>query len=291
MMNDFEQYVNTIMVGDNVESCRKLPDDCINLVVTSPPYDDIRNYDNKLYDSDTKEELLEKYNGYSFDFESLAKELYRIVKPGGTIAWVVGDGTDKNGSETGTSFRQALYFKQLGFNIHDTMIYEKNGCSFPSKNRYYQVFEYMFILTKGRPTTANLLKDRKNNWAGVGNWGKKTSRGKDDELIETKGHITPEYGARFNIWRYNTGAGFSTKDEEAFEHPAIFPEKLAEDHILSWSNPGDVVLDPFMGSGTTGKMSAIHGRKWIGMEWNEKYAEIAKDRISKYKTSINELFE
>lgn len=278
-----EEHFGKILLGNNVDSCKKLPDACIDLVVTSPPYDDIRNYDKKL-------EIKNDYNGYSFPFEDLAKELWRVMKPGGTIVWVVGDGTENN-SETGTSFRQALYFKQLGFNLHDTMIYEKNGCSFPSTNRYYQVFEYMFIITKGKPKTVNLLKDRKNIWAGVGSWGKKTSRGKDDALVETEGHVTPEYGARFNIWRYNTGKGFSTKDDEAFEHPAIFPEKLAEDHILSWSNKDDVVLDPFMGSGTTGKMAAIHGRKWIGMDLNQKYIDIAESRIKKHDTSINELFE
>jgi DNA modification methylase len=290
MMNNenMEEYLNKIILGNNVDSCKKLPDACIDLVVTSPPYDDIRNYDKKL---DISEEQKVDNNGYSFPFEPLAKELVRILKPGGVIAWVVGDGTDENSSETGTSFRQALYFKELGLNIHDTMIYEKNGCSFPSTNRYYQVFEYMFILSKGKPKTTTLIKDRKNIWAGVGSWGKKTQRGKNDELIETESHITPEYGARFNIWRYNTGAGFSTKDEEAFEHPAIFPEKLAEDHILSWSLKGDVVLDPFMGSGTTGKMAAIHGRKWIGMDINQKYIDIAEKRIKDYQTNIDELFE
>jgi len=279
-----EKFIGKVTCGSNVDTCKELPNDCIDLVVTSPPYDNIRNYDKKLSEENN-------YNGYSFPFEELAAELYRVVKPGGVVVWVVNDGTDENRSETGTSFRQALHFKQLGFNIHDTMIYEKNGCSFPSKNKYYQVFEYMFVFSKGVPTTTNLLKDRKNIWAGVGNWGKKTSRGKDDALIETKGHVTPDFGVRFNIWRYNTGAGFTTKDTDAFEHPAIFPEKLAEDHILSWSNKGDVVLDPFMGSGTTGKMSAIHGRKWIGMDLNQKYCDIATERIKRYETNINDLFE
>lgn len=281
MLDDF---INKVTCGNNVELCKQLPDNCIDLIVTSPPYDQIRNYNKKLDDS-----VL--YNGYSFPFDDLASELYRITKDGGVIVWVVGDGTDENGSETGTSFRQALKFKELGFNLHDTMIYEKNGCSFPSKNKYYQVFEYMFVFSKGKPKTCNLLKDRKNKWAGVGNWGKKTSRGKDDDLIETKEHITPDYGVRFNIWRYNTGAGFTTKDDDAFQHPAIFPEKLAEDHILSWSNANDLVLDPFMGSGTTGKMSNIHGRKWIGMDLNQKYCDIAKERISRHTTYLNDLFE
>jgi len=136
-----EKFIGKVTCGSNVDTCKELPNDCIDLVVTSPPYDNIRNYDKKLSEENN-------YNGYSFPFEELAAELYRVVKPGGVVVWVVNDGTDENRSETGTSFRQALHFKQLGFNIHDTMIYEKNGCSFPSKNKYYQVFEYMFILSK-----------------------------------------------------------------------------------------------------------------------------------------------
>jgi site-specific DNA-methyltransferase (adenine-specific) len=240
-----------------------MPDNFLDLAVTSPPYDNLRNY-----------------NGYSFDFENTAKELYRVTKQGGVVVWVVGDAT-VNGSETGTSFKQALYFIQCGFNLHDTMIYEKNGPAYPSQNKYYQIFEYMFILSKGKPKTFNPIKDRKNLWFGQ-KWSKTRSRRNKEGVLKTQDWYKDEgneYGVRFNIWRHNVGAGYSSKDDIAFKHPAIFPEKLAEDHILSWSNEGDLIYDPFGGSGTTCKMALINNRNWIMSEISEKYSEIAHERI------------
>jgi DNA modification methylase len=254
--------LNEVYNMDCVEGMRLLSDNSIDLTVTSPPYDDLR-----------------KYNGYTFDFESVAKELYRVTKPGGVVVWIVGDKTDK-GSETGSSFRQALYFKEIGFNLHDTMIYQKDSISFPDTNRYYQVFEYMFIFSKGKPKTANLISDRENKWAD----GKKRIKGRerqpDGSLFgRRKGNLLKPVRVRFNIWKYATGKNKSTKDNIAFEHPAIFPENLARDHILSWSNEEDVVLDPFMGSGTTAKMAEVTNRKWIGFEISSEYVEITKKRL------------
>ena len=250
---------------DCLEGIKLLDDNCIDLVITSPPYDELR-----------------KYNGYSFDFEDIVTELYRVIKPGGIAVWIVGDQT-KNGSETGTSFRQALGFIDGGFKLHDTMIYEKNTSSFPARrngNRYTQIFEYMFVFSKGKPKTANLICDKPNKWAGHTNWGKNTQRDKDNDLKETtKIKPVPEFSPRNNIWRYIVGGGFATKDKIAHKHPAIFPEKLAQDHILSWSNEGDVVLDCFMGSCTTGKMALLNNRKFIGIEKVEDYFEISKQRI------------
>ena len=245
---------------DCVEGMKKLDTNSIDLVVTSPPYDDLRTY-----------------NGYSFDFENVAKQLYRVVKQGGTIVWVVNDQT-KNGSESGTSFRQALYFMSLGFNLHDTMIYEKNSMSMPDTTRYYQKFEYMFVFTKGKIKTFNPLKDRKNK---AERWSSKVTKyRKDGSLEERKRSLEKEdYGMRFNIWKYNTGAGFTSK--EKIKHPAMFPEELAQDHILSWSNKDDIVLDPFMGSGTTGKMAIVNGRNFIGFEISKEYCDIANLRTSK----------
>lgn len=203
-----------ILQGDCVETMKKIPDNFIDLTVTSPPYDDLRTY-----------------NGYSFDFENTAKELYRITKDGGVVVWVVGDSTI-NGSESGTSFKQALYFKDIGFNLHDTMIYEKSGCSLPSKNRYLQCFEYMFIFSKGKPKTYNLICDRENKFE---RWGKtKKIREKDGSFTVRETKPFNKYGRRYNIWRYVTGGqGNTATDEFAHKHPAIFPEKLAQDHIIS----------------------------------------------------------
>jgi site-specific DNA-methyltransferase (adenine-specific) len=261
---NISDYQNKIIIGDNVHVLQSFPDNCINLTVTSPPYDKLRSYKGKSI----------------FDFEGVARELYRTTKEGGVVVWVVGDAVVK-GSETGTSFRQALGFMEAGFRLYDTMIYEKNSISYPSTTRYYQIFEYMFVFSKGKPNTINLIKDRKNKWAGHKYWGKLSDRkGKNEQLVSKKNdHVVPEFSIRTNIWRYNTGAGFSTKDKIAYKHPAIFPEKLAEDHILSWSKDGDVILDPFCGSGTTLKMAKKHNRIFIGIDINKEYCDISDERV------------
>jgi site-specific DNA-methyltransferase (adenine-specific) len=257
--------LDVIYNEDCLIGLRKLPDECIDLTVTSPPYDDLRTY-----------------NGYSFDFENIANELYRVTKPGGVIVWVVGDATVK-GSETGTSFKQALYFKSIGFNLHDTMIWDKNSFSFPANTRYHQVFEYMFIFSKGTPKTLNFIIDRKNLY--VGDRGA-SGRKKNGERNTGKSSVSNEYGKRFNIWRYAVGGGNCTNDKIAYRHPAIFPENLAKDHILTWSNPGDVVLDCFAGSGTTAKMALVTGRHYIGYEISEEYCNIAENRLLDYELSV-----
>jgi|SRR3990167_1447940 len=258
--------MNKIIQGDALLKLRELPDESVDLTVTSPPYDNIR-----------------AYKGFSFDFEGIARELYRVTKEGGVVVWVVGDQT-VDGSESGTSFRQALFFKEIGFRLHDTMIYEKNGTSFPDTNRYYQVFEYMFVFSKGKPKTANLLVDRKNKWPG--SWGKSSERQEDGILKQKKKIISNEMGIRFNIWRINGGFGFSSKDEIAYEHPAIFPEALAADHIRTWSNQGDLVLDPMCGSGTTCKMAKLLKRNYIGIEISPEYCKLAEQRIAQYQSPM-----
>jgi len=244
---------------------KQMPSESIDLTVTSPPYNELRDY-----------------NGYEFDFEAIANELYRVTKKGGVVVWVVGDATI-DGSETGTSFKQALYFKDIGFNLHDTMIYEKNNFSNPSSNRYHQIFEYMFVLSKGRPKTFNPIKDKINKCAGETAWGRNTVRQKDGSLIERGKKIIPEVGMRNNIWKYIVGKGFGQKDDLAYKHPATFPEKLAEDHIISWSNEGDVVLDPMCGRGTTCKMAKKLNRKYIGIDISEEYCELARLRVGGQK--------
>ena len=239
----------------NLDTMAKMPDCFVDLTVTSPPYDNLRTY-----------------NGYSFDFKAVAKELYRVTKQGGVVVWVVGDATIK-GSETGTSFKQALYFKDIGFNLHDTMIYEKNGFRFPFPNRYHQTFEYMFIFSKGSPKTFNAIKDRKN--IHTNRAGKNMKRERDGTKTYRKSFTPEEYGKRYNVWRYNIGG------KKEHNHPAVFPEKLAEDHILSWSNEGDLVYDPFMGSGTTAKMSILNNRNWIGSEISSEYCEIIEEQVKK----------
>lgn len=245
---------------DCVECMRQIEDNTIDLTVTSPPYDDLR-----------------KYNGYSFDFENTSKELYRITKDGGVVVWVVGDKTEK-GSKTCTSFKQALYFKEVGFDMYDVIIYQKTSPSAPHKGRYFNAFEYMFVLSKNKPKTLNLLYDRLNKSSGR-NTGKLSRRESDGSLTEKKSIQISELGLRTNVWTYDVGNNKSTKDKIAFKHPAIFPEKLVQDHILSWSNENDIIFDPFMGSGTTAKMAELNNRRWIGCELSEEYCEIIKQRL------------
>ena len=252
--------INKIYNENCLETMAKMPDNFIDLTVTSPPYDGMRTY-----------------NGYSFPFEEIAKELFRITKNGGLVVWIVGDATVK-GSESGTSFRQALHFKEIGFNLFDTMIYAKPPRGAVGNNKtYWQAFEYMFILSKGKPKTINLINDRKNKESRDGDNG--TKRLENGDLLKVKRGGYSEYGRRTNIWEYGIGKGQSTKDNIAFEHPAIFPEQLANDHIISWSNEGDLVYDPFMGSGTTAKMSMLNNRNYIGSEISKEYCEIAEQRL------------
>jgi DNA modification methylase len=264
--------MNKIKLGDAVELLSKLEGDVIDLTVTSPPYDNLRTYNGKIKDEVTFED------GFSFPFVEMAKELFRVTKKGGVVVWVVNDQV-KNGGETGSSFKQALKFMEIGFTLYDTMIYHKNGAPFPESGRYSQVFEYMFIFSKGKPKTINLLKDKPNRWAGHTNFGDPSKRQKDGDLKKVEKFTISEFGTRYNVWYINNGAGFSSKDSIAFEHPAIFPESLAEDHILSWSNEGDLVLDPMAGSGTTLKMAKLNNRNYYGIDINEEYVSLCNKRV------------
>ena len=239
----------------------KIPDNYIDLTVTSPPYDNLRTYNNSL---EWGEHI----------WKPIIKELYRITKLGGVVVWVVGDATIK-GSETGTSFKQALWAMECGLRLHDTMIWEKPNFSMPCKNRYHQVFEYMFVFSRGAPKAFNEICDRKNKYGTC--LGRNSVRAKSGQMIELKKPESREFGRRFNVWKNNTvGQDFMCQE---LPHPAMFPEKLANDHIISWSNEGDTVFDPFMGSGTTGKMAILNNRNFIGIEKDETYFDIAKKRI------------
>ncbi len=255
--------IDVIYNADCVDGMRALPDGCIDLTVTSPPYDNLR-----------------MYKGYNFDFDATAQELLRVTKDGGVVVWVVNDQTI-DGDESGTSFRQALHFKQIGFKLHDTMIYKKDSISYPETNRYYPMFEFMFVFCKGKIKTANLIADEINKQAGKLISG--NERKPDGSVVphsaNAAGRRTKEKRIRGNVWEISAGWQKSTKDKAAYRHPAIFPEKLALDHIKTWSNPGDIVLDPFCGSGTTPKMAALSGRHYIGYEIDAEYCKLARDRV------------
>lgn len=254
--------INHVHNEDCLATMARMEDCFVDLVVTSPPYDDMR-----------------EYGGSDFtEFESIVRELYRVMKVGGVVVWVVGDQT-KNGNESGTSFRHALFFKEVGFNLFDTMIYAKKPRGACGSNKtYWQAFEYMFVFSKdGEPKTINLIKDRENKDKRDGDISNK--RIPNGELIKVKRAGYEKYGRRTNIWLYNIGKGHHATDEYAKEHPATFPERLARDHIISWSEKGDLIYDPFLGSGTTAKVAIQEGRNYIGSELSKDYCDLAHRRI------------
>ena len=257
--------------GDCLELMKNIPDGSVDLTVTSPPYDNLRTYNGNI-------------NQWSFEkFKLIAEELYRITKDGGVVVWVVGDATIK-GSETGTSFRQALWFMDCGFNLHDTMIWSKPSFTAVGalKTRYAQTFEYMFVFSKGKIKTFNALKDRKTKSRSKDKNGMIRQKDGSFRPMSNRGKQYGEFGIRYNVWDIPP----VMSNIERTGHPAQFPEQLANDHIISWSNEGDTVLDCFMGSGTTGKMAVLNNRNFIGIELDEGYFNIAKKRI---EDAINNL--
>ena len=257
--------LNRIYNEDCLEGMKRIPDGSVDLTVTSPPYDNLRTYNGNI-------------EQWSFEkFQAIAKELHRVTKHGGVVVWVVADATIK-GSETGTSFKQALYFKECGFNLHDTMIWNKQNCSsIGSLNSYENTFEYMFVLSKGTPKAHNIICDKPNKRAGE--LQNSSIRQKDGSVRKTTGYgkrKIAEYGRRQNVWNV-----FPAKSAKERLHPAPFPEQLANDHIISWSNENDIILDPFMGSGTTAIACINTNRKYIGFELDKQYFDIANERIQK----------
>jgi site-specific DNA-methyltransferase (adenine-specific) len=259
--------LNKIYNENCLSTMQRMANGFVDLTVTSPPYDKLRDY-----------------KGFKFPFKHIARHLFRVTKEGGVLVWIVGDQTI-NGTETGTSFKQALFFMELGFRLHDTMIYKDCGLTM-NHNRYEQEFEYMFIFTKRKPKTFNPLKvkclyygkdsDRTGQFTQEHN-----EKGKKLRSNKERTNIKPEK-IKGNVWEYPNGFGKSTNDEIAFRHPAIFPDKLVADHIRTWSNEGDIVYDCFGGSGTTAKMAHLLNRKWILSEISGEYCELSAKRLDPY---------
>lgn len=257
---DISPYLNKIICGNSVKVMNLMPECSIDLTVTSPPYDELRNY-----------------NGYDFDFKSIAKGLFNVTKKGGIVVWVVGDKI-KDGNKSLTSFRQAIYFQEIGFNVHDTMIYKKKNTPFMRTNAYTNAFEFMFVFSKGKPNTFTPLKTKT---ARQGFEMLVFNKGADGINRKVLGELKSEKTLT-NIWEYAVGLGGTTNDKIAFKHPAVFPEKLAQDHILSWTKENNIVFDPMCGSGTTCKMAAKNRRIYIGCDISEEYANIARERLKNH---------
>lgn len=256
---------NQVYHSDCVVLMESMDEEYVDLTITSPPYDDLRNY-----------------KGYYFDFENIAKSLYRVTKKGGVVVWVIGDKIN-SGNRTLTSFRHALFFQECGFNVHDVMIYKKKNTPFMRSNAYTNCYEFMFIFSKGKPKTFNPIKE---NTVRQGLEMVVHNKGADGLNKKVLKELKKEK-TKTNIWEYAVGLHGSTSDREAFKHPAVFPEKLAGDHIISWSQEGDIVFDPMCGSGTTLKMANLHHRFYIGCDISEEYVNIAKARLEKYSSQPN----
>ncbi len=246
-----------IHVENCLDTMARMISDSVDLTVTSPPYDNLRTY-----------------NGYSFDFESTVKELFRVTKEGGVVVWVVGDATIK-GSESGTSFRQALYFTESGFRLHDTMIWRKtNPMPKVKTKRYFDVFEFMFVFSKGQPKTFNpIMQATKLGGKVYNSTVKQITTGKE-RVAKTFVLNSERY--KDNIWEIAVA-------QNKTAHSAVFPEQIPNDHIITWSNEGDLVYDPFMGSGTTAIAAIKNNRNWLGSEISQEYADIANLRIKEVK--------
>jgi site-specific DNA-methyltransferase (adenine-specific) len=252
---------NKIYNENCLDTMINMPNEYIDLIVTSPPYDNLR-----------------KYHGYSFDFDKISEELFRVLKVGGVLVWIVADST-MNGSESGNSFRQALHFKdKIGFNLHDTMVFAKNNPIPLNHNRYEQTFEYMFVFSKGKPKTFNPILE-KTKYGGVTASKTRSFYQKNEDntpTLQNKIGVISDTKIKGNIWYYTVGS----TQTKGIKHPAQFPEQLSTDHILSWSNEGDLVYDPFIGSGTTAVSAIKNKRNFIGSEISKDFYDLTNQRIN-----------
>ena len=261
-----------------IDGMKEMDAESVNLVVTSPPYDQLRAYNDS--------------SSWTFEvFTQVADQIIRVLKPGGVICWNVADAVmevhkGQGTSKSGTSFRQCLYFQDNGLNFHDNLIYAKHGPRFASNDkstRYSNVYEYVFVMSKGTPEHCHLLKDRPNKTAGLtgtrgGGGGRNAKTGEIIKNDKSKKRTTPELGIRFNIWTISNVFGTTGQsDRRAYEHPALMPNGLAGDCIRSYSNEGDLVLDPFMGSGTTARQAYSLDRNYIGFEIDDTYHKLCED--------------
>lgn len=268
----FDQ-MNCVHLGDCVDGMRGLPESCIPLTVTSPPYGNLR-----------------KYGGHLFDFEAVAQELWRVTAPGGVVVWVVADHV-KGGTETGDVCRQQLRFQELGFRAHEKLVMSKSY-RLPQKTRYFgDCLEFALVLSKGKPRSINLLRDKENSTPGqCRRFSQMAPDGR--RSVSTKKYTVGRYGVRGKVWYYPRGGQLTTSDRAAFQQTAPMPVEMARDHIRSWSRPGDLVFDPFLGSGTTAKMALLNDRRYLGYEVHEPYFEIAQRRLvnarSEYRRRLDE---
>ena len=265
------QSANTLLCVDCVEGMQRLPDCCIPLSVTSPPFDNLR-----------------QYSGHPFDFRPIAQELFRVTQVGGVVCWVTAEQT--NGEQSGSASEQRLFLRAIGFRLHDRIFFEGAGCRHYRSNGYANTVQEIFVLAKGKPAYVNQLRDRPN--ASAGTAARHSSRNADGttQFTTSFDKVVPPFGPRTNVWRYPVGFGTTSTDKFAYEHPALMPERLAEDLIIGYSRPGDLVFDPMSGAATTAKMSLLNYRQFLGLEIHEPYHRLGLHRIAVAREELRRRF-
>lgn len=251
-----------LLTGDACEILPTIRESSVDLTVFSPPYDGLRDYKGKP----------------SFDMAVLGREILRVTKEGGVCCMVIQDAT-KNGAKSLTSFRTACLFADLGWRLFECCIYSRAGVPGAWWTKRFRVdHEYIFIFTRGdglprRFDKTSLMVESK--YAGITAGGtKRTTKG---DFVAIKKTVISPLKCRGTIWHY--AASNTERNKTKSEHPATYPDSLARDIISCFSKEGDLVLDPMMGSGTTGIASVNMGRRFLGIEISVQYMEIAKRRF------------
>ena len=266
--------VNKIICEDNITYLKTLPDECIDFVITSPPYDALRDY-----------------NGYKLDLHGLGVELLRVLKDGGICVMVIQDST-RDFAKSLTSFRTIVdWCDNIGFRLFECNIYNRQGTEGAWwKKRFRVDHEYMPIFLKGkRPQYFD-----KENIKIPSKHGGKIMTGAN---IRTKNGQTGSRKVKINptkcpgtVMTFGNTCGGESKLKS--KHPAVFPNMLAYDMIECFCPEDGTVLDPFNGSGTTTLAAKCLGRNYIGIDVSEEYNKIARERLETeiiYRKTVKEV--
>lgn len=267
--------INTILHGDSAEVMQSFPDKCIPLTVTSPPYAKMRLYGGHDYTWET--------------FKSVATQLVRITMEGGVICWVVRNQIVKERENLQAEKEKLFFADDLGLWPHQTIIGAPKGVPLPQSRRYASNFDYVYVFSKGHPRIVNIIRDRRNSRFGDLKSNRLIRESNGSERLACGGeYAIAKWGFRSNLWSYSTGGNHTATDRISAKHPARMGEPLAEDLIISFSKPGDLVFDPFAGAGTSLKMALLNQRQWLGVEIFDEYVELIEKRMRLAKWELME---
>ena len=258
-----------LIVGDCLNIMKKIEENTFDLIVFSPPYDSLR-----------------KYNDYTFDLKKTGEQIFRVLKDGCLCAMVIQDQT-KNFGKSLTSFRTAVdWVDRIGFKLFETVIYRKHGIEGAWWNKRFRVdHEYIHLFLKGeKPRYFNKdplrIPSKHGGKTMVGSGNRKT----DGTTTKTTTIHVNKMKCRGTVWDY-LNAGDKNKLKQ--QHPAVFPDKIPYDIISCFSPVKGLVLDPFVGSGSTCVMAKKLDRFYTGIDISSKYIEIAKKRLKEVQMELN----